>query len=344
MEFRNTLNEYPHDSFESQRQLSNHQLHTSVAEYLANLMKVLKERPRPDPAADAGGDTAEMVFSILTNRKYCYLSRLGTERYRKNVLGLLNLDIRENRPLTFYYDVGGGYHASVDLGRYDLVYNPGLSELFVLYQIASFRHAVSRIYPPGVKFYLVIDNICALLVNDIPLEKTSGYCRELRRLIDHLGMSDTVELLVEHEAFSTGEYGNHFPSTTTSTIRQTPTAKEIENVSRFTGRTCSISDTATRMSRYREVTEVSEQLFDGVIKGVHMTQRATDRTLCFRSYPGGDSRIQTGQIAISMNSKNKLLPILLTSGNIHKYRTLRLTGILPEILDYVIFAEKTCRL
>ena len=316
------------------------QLHKSISEYFSGIMKVIREPILHEYGKGiVTGDVAEKVFSLLTSRAYCYLSRRRTERYKNEILQLLAHDIRHGRPINFYYDVGGGYHASIDSGAPKLVYNIGLGELFVLYQIASFCRNISQIYPAGVKFHLVVDNICAYLVNDIPIEKTSGYCRQFRQLINSQGMSNKVDLLVENEAFSVEDYNCSMSRFDDSTDYNSLTVKEIENVSRFTGHDCNAGEVITRIHRYKNITGISEQLFDGIIKGVHMTQRSTARNLCFRSFPGGDSRIQTGQVAITMNKKGRLQPVLLTSRNIQNYSCIRIQGIQLPILGDVLYVE-----
>jgi hypothetical protein len=72
-----------------------------------------------------------------------------------------------------------------------------------------------------------------------------------------------------------------------------------------------------------------------------MTQRATGGTLGFRPFPGGDSRTQVGEVAISPNEKGALRPILLTSRNVGRFRCTQrqYPGLLPATIRYVTYAE-----
>jgi hypothetical protein len=88
--------------------------------------------------------------------------------------------VRRNDPIRFFYDIGGGYHATTRPGEEDLLFDVGLAELLVLSQVADFASRIAEIYHAGVRFSLVIDNLCANLVNDIPLAKTLQYCAALR--------------------------------------------------------------------------------------------------------------------------------------------------------------------
>jgi len=122
--------------------------------------------------------------------------------YREPVLELLAASVRRREPLGFYYDIGGGYHASIRPGSEAVSFDVGLAELFVLSQAAKFAARVSRLYPVGVRFTLVVDNLCALLVNDIPVARTLGYCAALRELIRSVGLNPLIDVLVESEHFS----------------------------------------------------------------------------------------------------------------------------------------------
>ena len=52
------------------------------------------------------------------------------------------------------------------------------------------------------------------------------------------------------------------------------------------------------MERYRRTGLVTGLLLDRLVRGVHMTQRATGATLGFRPFPGGNQRTQTGELVI----------------------------------------------
>ena len=104
---------------------------------------------------------------------------------------------------------------------------------------------------------------------------------------------------------------------------------------------CDDAEAAERMARYRQAGEMTERRLNGVVRGVRMTQRATGGTIGFRPFPGGDSRTQVGEVAISPNTKGALHAILLTSRNVDRDRCTRLRypQLLPSTVRYVIYAE-----
>ena len=325
-----------HDTLEVERQTVDEQLNA----YLERLMSGF-----PGPAAaDAGAiDLAtvpERVFDVLTGRDFCYLSKARVATYREPVLELLAASVRRREPLGFYYDIGGGYHASIRPGSEAVSFDVGLAELFVLSQAAKFAARVSRLYPVGVRFTLVVDNLCALLVNDIPVARTLGYCAALRELIRSVGLNPLIDVLVESEHFSAADLERARAATWSGPIALT--RKQHENVARFLGRLCDEREAQDRTRRYAEVIDASDGLLAPLIPGVHMTQRATNATICFRPFPGGDSRIQCGEVAMTTNSKLRLYPMLLTSANVadYAYRRYRFPGLVPAVIRHVTYAER----
>jgi hypothetical protein len=90
------------------------------------------------------------------------------------------------------------------------------------------------------------------------------------------------------------------------------------------------------------VIEISDRLLASLIPGVHMTQRATPATICFRAFPGADSRIQSGEVALARKDDRKLYPFLLSSRNIGEYvlQRHRFPGLLPDVIPFVTYAER----
>ena len=288
--------------------------------------------------------TPEEIFRVLTKREYCYLSKSKASRYKDEILARLTESLSGGDVLPFYYDIGGGYHASICPGNDNLVFRAELAELFILSQVSGFCSDVAQLYAPGARFILVVDNLCAALVNDIPVASTLGFCASLRQMIDELGLNDHVNLLVESEQFALSEYESRLQAKVDcrSSFVAEPSAQEIENVSRFLGRPCDKAEAIQRIQRYKDVTEISEASLNSVIRGVRMTQRASDTTIGFRPFPGGDSRVQAGEVALSKNSKGKVHPFLLTSRNARTYvcQQLAATRVLPSTVDHITYAEK----
>ena len=290
-----------------------------------------------------GGSASDTIFRLLTSRRYSYLGRGRSETYRKRVIPWIEQAVSDNQPVAFYYDLGGGYRASLRPGQEGLFFNVGLGELFALRQIALFCSQLRQYYSPGANFCIVIDNLCAYFTNDISIQRTSDYANQFRRLIAQLGLGDRVSLLLESEQFSPAEFSGEFARTAVHSSAVQPSPSEHENVQRFLGRLCELDEARTRIERYARADAVTERLIAPSIRGIRLTQRATPQTICFRSFPGGDQRIQSGEMALSFDrdADGRFQPLLLTSRNVDRYRRLRLKApaSLPPIISEIVLAE-----
>lgn len=312
-----------------------------VAEYIARITSMLRAEPLATQSVSGDASAAAHdIFSVLTSREFCYLGRTRTEPYRESTVSAIEADIARGEPARFYYDLGAGYHASVHAGS-GLVFTVGFSELCVLAQIAAFCNRVAEIHVAGARFVLVIDNLCGWLTNDIPVDRTAAYCADLRALIDETGMKERVSVLVEGEEFDLSAYEIDRMRLAEDMAILRPTAEDVENVGRFLGRPCDVVEAVERMARYRQAGELTERMLAGVVHGVRMTQRATGGTLGFRPFPGGDSRTQVGELAISPTPKGGVRPVLLTSRNVGRYRCTRrqYPQLLPSMVPHVTYAE-----
>jgi hypothetical protein len=221
-------------------------LHGEIERYITDLLQKMNSPVSANQAMNGSGSgLADAIFSILTNRRFCYLSRQRVERYRGQVVSSLSRRMESEGPFRFFYDIGPGYHATMRPGALPLSFDVGLSELLILSQVDALCKSIQTLYEPGAKFWFVIDNLCAFRTNDIPLEKTLGYARKMRRLISQTDMEHAVDLIVESEAFDLEEYDALLAQTKDTTADSQPSWAEIENVSRFLGRPCSADETAT---------------------------------------------------------------------------------------------------
>jgi asparagine synthase (glutamine-hydrolysing) len=293
-----------------------------------------------EPAGRSGTCTAASVFELLTDRDYGYLSKSRVAPYRSSAVAWIEGAIRKDQPIDISYDLGAGYHASIEPGTLKPSFDVGLGELFVLRQIASFARRVRSIYPPGVRFHIVIDNLCALLVNATPVAKTEAYCARFRELIELTVTSGMVDLIVESEQFRVADFRGLDKVLAADVFAVD--ARAHDNVARFLGRMCSRGEASARVLRYHDVIAESERLLNQVIRGIHMTQRATPDTMCFRPFPGADSRIQCGEVVLGRNVKGRLCPFLLTSQNVAAYRCQRalFPDILPPVIGEITYAER----
>jgi hypothetical protein len=316
-------------------------LNDEIKSYLTDLLSAFQAVPQLKLSAADRSLLAQDIFTILTHRQFCHLSRANAAPYREHAVGLLNASLGHGGPIRFWYDIGPGYHASIRPGTLEPSFNVGFSELMILYQIAQFSRRIAAIYSPGVHFSLVVDNLCALRTNDIAVERTAEYCRQFRALIAEIGLEGRVSMVIESEEFDVDTYDRMLAALKVERLAVPPADDDAENVMRFLGRRCTPEEVLERLDKYRRTCVVTEQLLAGVVNGVRMTQRASATTLGFRPFPGGDSRTQCGEVALARNSNGKLHPVLLTSRSIDNYVTTRhaYPGQLPSLVPYVIYAE-----
>lgn len=311
-----------------------------VEYYVSEIIKSIKERGPIGSPCHLNDFIEEEIFSLLTSRKFSYLSRRNSNLYKDETIALISKFTDLKEPINFYYDLGPGYQASIDPQNYELSFEVGLSELFAIRQMLIFCKKIKKIYDPGAQFIVIIDNLCAFVTNDIPLQLTSNYVKQLRNLIHELKVNDLISLLVESEHITTAEYLSHYQKEKIDWFPSKLSKREIENVTRFLGRKCSIKEATKRMVSYKRAGIVTELLLAKLVDGVRLTQRATSATLAFRSFPGGDQRIQVGKMALTMNSKRRIVPLLVTSRNYNNYRLseLVLNGIPPQTVASILYA------
>jgi hypothetical protein len=280
--------------------------------YLQGTMAAFREMP-PAPSRQVSiRDLPERIFQVLTTREYCYLSADRIATYKKELERQISDAVATNRPIRFFYDIGGGFHSTLSPTEGPASHEVGLGELLILFQIRTFVSKVKQLYQPGATFTLVIDNLCAAMVNNLKIPGTVDYCTKLRELIVDTGLSGVVELLVESELFTLADFAG--------------------------ARVAGASDRA-RFST--EVSKTSERLLSSRIDGIQVTQRASPTTICFRPFPGGDSRIQGGEVGLFADALQKIRPVLLTSRNVSEYTIQRESPytFLPPAIRHLNFAK-----
>ena len=318
-----------------------HGVHSPVelaSGYLIDLLRSFDAplSAQPGPSADdaAPGSrwraSAEDLADLLCDRRFSPLSQTQASRYRPAMLARLQADVDAARPLRFFYDLGGGYHASLRADFSDLRFAPGLGELLALRQIRLFARAVEQVYLPGVHFSLVIDDLCAWAANGIALDKTQGYGERLRALIDAVRMAATVDVLAESALCTSGHFQAAVEGEPAPAPQRELSAQALENVCRFMGRACTATEALEHLARYQRAQAVSDRLLAPHIQGVRLTQRASDTCMGFRSFPGGDSRLQAGAVVLTLCGAGAIRPMLLTSRNQHAFALQSLpTAVLP---------------
>ena len=321
--------------------LSGSTLQDQIKDYLTELMRVFAADV-PSPAVPSDADSLpEAIFTLLTGRQFSHLQRARTRTYREQTVRSLAEGLRRGGPLEFSYDIGPGYHASIRPGELDLTFSVGFSELLILSQVASFCARLKCHYAPGARFWLVVDNLCGLRTNDIEVNRTLAYCKQLRDLIQELGLGASVGLIVESEAFDIATYDRILAEVEAGPPAMSPSEADVQNVARFIGRRCTSEEAEERIERYRRALVATERLLERVVRGVRMSQRASATTLGFRPFPGGDSRTQCGEVALAHNAHGKLHPILLTSRNVDAYHCTHFAcnDQLPLAIPHVVYAR-----
>lgn len=298
--------------------------HARLGHYFDKLCADIREplpRGERDWNAEHPVTIAESVFRTISSRRYCYLSRSRSAIYRDLLVQAFTRDISSGQPIHIYYDIGGGYHAGINPNELSPKFEPGLGELLIVRQISLLAQEICLLYRQGIRFTLVIDNLCALLVNDIPLEKTEAFVDKLRSMLQYLGSPVEIDALVESEHFSPSAYVREFqerPDIISADI------KAITNVSRFLGRPCSAREASGRIAAYEQVSTQTDRNINSLIDGIRMTQRATPQTFPFRPFPGSDSRIQTGELALIADEQGNCKPTLITTENFERWRLFEL--------------------
>lgn len=319
------------------------QLIGTITTYLADHRIRLGPPVIPHEWTGSPEEIASAAFELLTRREFCYLSRSRSEVYRESVVPWFQERIERGEPLRLYYDLGGGYHASLDPEHSGVCFDIGLGEWFVLSQISRFVRRLRELYRPGAEFRIVIDNLCALAVNDIPITGSAGYVAQLRELIRVVGMEGVADLLVESEVLDPTGYLDAVQVECSGIEPSSISDRDNLNVNRFLGRCCTRAEALDRVGRYRPAGRASDRMMQPFIDGPRLTQRATAATLCFRPFPGGDSRIQAGQVAMALGSRGNIHPVLVTNLSFGHIRLLEFApppplpaqiGTITAVLDW----------
>jgi len=77
-------------------------------------------RPARATATESPPASAATVFRTPSSRRLTHLRRGRCERYRAGTEAHLCGALETGQPARFYYDIGAGYHASLDPQRYAL--------------------------------------------------------------------------------------------------------------------------------------------------------------------------------------------------------------------------------
>ena len=285
-------------------------------QFLEDVMNDLRQPIAANSALSSCAlNVVEYVLRLLGSRPFTHLSRRQAQQYLIRMHPLLSEQVQQEQPLSFFYDLGPGYHASIRADCVGLRFSPGLGELLAFRQISRFSRLVNIIYPAGVFFTLIIDDLCAWMTNDIPLELTRNYLDLMQDLIVSLGLERLVSIRSESAVCCADEYRHTFEQQVTYPKNVAASADQISNVSRFVGRLCTEDEVVARLARYQQALAVSNLVLKDHVTGIRMTQRASEECFGFRSFPGGDARLQSGEVMLVRELNETVRPVLVTNRN-----------------------------
>lgn len=260
---------------------------------------------------------ANKIAKILLSRDFNYQSTKNVQHHIPRINEIITRHVSKYETIPLYLDLGGGYHASTSVDKPSISFDINLGEVLLLYQIKKLYNKIKPFYPPAIKFTIVIDNVVANYVNDIPIDKTLSYCEKFRALISLLNMDSIVYLLVESEHCNW--------SSNLEKVKYHKKAqfgvKEHLNIIRFLGRDCTFEEAGDRLGRYEAGVRKSDELLNSLIGNeIRFVQRSDDGQLTFRPFPGGAIRIQCGIVGFRMASTRKMIPLLVTTESKLNYR------------------------
>jgi hypothetical protein len=314
---------------------------SALRQYLDALLGELNAPSAPTRTPIDLAALPDRVFETLVSREFCSLSLGRVAGSRDAVVASVARALRRSEPIHFYYGLGGGYATSFRSPSTPRVPEVGLAEVLLLRQATELAGRVSALYPPGVRFSLVIDNLSAYLVEDVPVTQTVAYCRKLRQLVDDLGLSALTDLIVTSEYFSVSDFAEAWPSG-----EDVPDVGTLTNKPhRVAGREAICVDQAADaelMRRAHAARQAAEQLLAPMIRGVYLTGRTTVESLGFRPFPGGESCAERGEVVVTRKGRTALGPMVLTSATHADYaiERYRFPGVLPPSIDEVGYAER----
>ena len=267
--------------------------------------------PSPPLSQTEVQSLAHILTETLIHRVFNYQSRAHLEPLLRQTQVQIAHHIEAGQPLKLFFLYNGGYRASPLSTESPLVFEPDPTELMLLYQIALLQEKVTALYRPGIQFFIVINNGVAAWVNDIPLQATAHYAKQFRQMIQWIGASDSVKLLLQSELSGFNPHPVFNPTQPLNPL----SSKDHHVVERFLGRPCNTREAAFRQALYVSAEAQWAQDLSPIVhahQGVLMKQVAHPRMLSFRPFPGGATRIQNGTLGFKEVSE-QLHPKLITT-------------------------------
>ncbi len=277
--------------------------------------------------SDRVEETVAQIIRTLLHRTFNHQSRGSQQPILPEIRRCLGAKVASGRPVVFFLLYNGGYRAAPFPGRHGLIFTPDQTELLLLYQISLLQERISKIYPPGIKFVVVINNGVASWVNDIPIDWTELYATRFREMIGALGASSCIHLLAQSEM--PGFQSNMQIPAACAPAGLTP--KEHSIVERFLGRPCGDDEARQRFAFY---TVAEKQWADHLAPvaaseaALLLRQVSHPAMLSFRPFPGGAIRTQNGSVGFAERD-GCLVPKLVTSESFERHEVKLATFATP---------------
>jgi len=256
-------------------------------------------------------DRAAGLCEVLASRRFNFQTRVKVNPLLPRVRNNIEQQLASGGPLVFYLLYNGGYRASPWVSDPSLVFEPDQTEMMLLRQVALLREETSRWNGLGMEFHIVLNNGVASWVNDVPIEATERYARQLRRMVEGMGAGGTVRVLVQ------SELPGYEARPAFEPVDPAPVVSEGEHrlVERFLGRRCSREEASRRTLLYAQSEKRWAEDLSRLVAargGLMLRQVAHPDMLSFRPFPGGAIRVQNGSLGFQVRG-NDLLPKLVTT-------------------------------
>ncbi len=261
---------------------------------------------------------ADGILKIISQKRFNYQSKNKINQQlqleREKIVG----QIMKYEPIHFVLLYNGGYRASNNGKLDELIFEPDQTELMLLFQISLLQERIVKIYPPGIKFDIVINNGVAYWVNNISLESTSIYANKLRKMLELLGASCRIEVVVQ------SELEDFHPEFDLSKLNERELIVHDETelnriqkiVERFLGRNCTTQEAINRWNMY----ELAETYWGNTLMHLYHDKSVVFfrqvqhlNMLSFRSFPGGAARIQNGTVGFVYENAKLIVKLITTS-------------------------------
>lgn len=283
----------------------------------------------PDRTERDSESLSEELTAIFLHKSFNHQSRGRLSAVLPGFRQGLQSQIDAMRPLTLYFLYNGGYRASPFPQDPTPIFYPDQTELMLLRQISLLQARIKQKYAPGIDFVIVLNNGVAAYVNDISLEETSRYAKELRNIIESLGASRFIRVLLQSEVADFSSSQSKPGYRTLPKISQ----KEHSIVERFLGRPCSEQEASYRAWLYQIAeTEWAKDLVPLVTRdhALLLRQVASSGMLSFRAFPGGAIRAQNGSLGFQEVDQT-WVPKLISAETYSHYKIQTINWSLPLV-------------